>query len=222
MIRKQNAKNKCGALCWQEGAETERIQGSAWGCQEHLRRHKWRDFKRQKGASDKFGLHVFQIFRKTTVSQMSLFEEKLVCTHNHEPPQSWRLLAEFVFLGKTKNMTNNWPGSRGFCWSWNQAYWTFSICFPFILLSQTFLKSVMAFGWALNPAMNWSRHDSFHRARNLLGFSNVCGCESGTEIILWLFMDLWETGVYERFGIGRLPLCRCLKKKITFVPLEGA
>ena len=55
MIRKQNAKNKCGALCWQEGAETERIQGSAWGCQEHLRRHKWRDFKRQKGASNKFG-----------------------------------------------------------------------------------------------------------------------------------------------------------------------
>ncbi|CAI9174699.1 unnamed protein product [Rangifer tarandus platyrhynchus] len=60
--------------------------------------------------------------------------------------------------------------------------------------------------------MNWSRHHSFHRARNLLGFSNVCGCESGTEIILWFFMDLWETGVYERFGIGRLPLCRCLKK----------
>lgn len=160
---------------------------------------------------------MFQIFGKTAVSQMSLSEEQPICSHCHEPPPRWRLPAEFVFLGKTKNTTNNWPASRGFCWSWNQACWTSSICFPFILLSQTFLKSVMAFGWALNPAMNWSRHHSFHRARNLLGFSNVCGYESGAEIILWFFWIFGKLGCMRDLALDVCPFAGVKKNHICSI-----
>ena len=148
---------------------------------------------------------------------MSLSEEQPTCSHHHEPPPRWRLPAEFVFLGKTKNTTNNWPDSQGLCWSWNQAYWTSSICFPFILLSQTFLKSVMAFGWALNPAMNWSRHHSFHRARSLLGFSNVCGYESGAEIILWFFWIFWKLGCMRDLALDVCPFAGVKKNHICSI-----
>lgn len=151
---------------------------------------------------------------------MSLSEEQSICSHHPEPPPRWRLPAEFVLLEK-KNATKKWPDSLGFCWSWNQADWTFPVYFPFLVLSQKFLKSAVVFGWVLNCAVNWSCHPNFHRARDLLGFCNICGwgwwCW-GNLVVLHGSLEKW--GIRETWHWISAPL-QVLKKKKNHIPSIG-
>ena len=64
--------------------------------------------------------------------------------------------------------------------------------------------------------MNWSHHHSFHRARSLLGFSNVCGYESGAEIILWFFWIFWKLGCMRDLALDVCPFAGVKKKSHLF------
>lgn len=142
IIRKQEAKNKCGVLCWQEGGETDPILGSPSGCQKHLGKQKRRDSRRQKRASSKIGrLQISQVFRKTEVSPMSLSREQSICNYHHATPQRWSRPAGFVFI--EKNLSNNGPDILVSWWGWDPEYVTSLYSFHLFSFSQKFSKSLL-------------------------------------------------------------------------------
>lgn len=93
-----------------------RIQAQYGGCQEHLRRQKRRDLKRQKGAlisSETSRVSNFQ--EDGSVLKCHFLKNSLCVAITMNLLKGEKLPAEFYVSGKTKNMTNNRPDSRGFC-----------------------------------------------------------------------------------------------------------